>query len=587
MSVKTEIDRIKANVSSTYSVLESAGAEMPAEQSSDNLPGTAGSITAVLYGRAQSLTEEQKAQARENIGVGMVGEVTLPDYWESYLPNKIAAIKAHQDEGGKDCFSFVVMTDIHYPSNLGKRSPAIAKRIIDECDIKYALVLGDVRNRGCYDTKELAEEEWKNVDAMFSPLRGHILQTQGNHDAGYGRGDYDGDGDIDTFAYEFTPAEMFERVYRKAGMAGDAVYDASGTAFYIDDKPNKVRYIMLNTQLNFNGNIGYDSYETVNGMAKYPSMWKFRYTQCQYDFLINDALSTIPSDAWGIIIGSHIPINQSGEMPEYPVMVGVLNAYQNKTSFTGEYAGTAGGTIQAYTNLADPSTKGDSTSSKLWLDGYRLNSGGAPEANASYMVTNVIPCENGDVVRIKGLNASAINRIATALESGGSGAVYFTAVTGGTASNYGYSTEENGAVMVITQKNASGIGIRLSISTGTDISNLIITVNEPIEETVSSGYDMVSVECDFTNAKGTLIAYHGGHVHKDAVDTTCYPTGTLEFPIIMTRSDAKEENTDALKNERVAGTTTEQSFDVFTVNKKTRKIYATKIGAGADREISY
>lgn len=67
MSVQSEIDRIKANVSSTYSVLESAGAEMPTEQSSDNLPGTASSITAVLYGKAQSLTDAQKARARANI----------------------------------------------------------------------------------------------------------------------------------------------------------------------------------------------------------------------------------------------------------------------------------------------------------------------------------------------------------------------------------------------------------------------------------------------------------------------------------------------------------------------------------------
>ena len=35
------------------------------------------------------------------------------------------------------------------------------------------------------------------------------------------------------------------------------------------------------------------------------------------------------------------------------------------------------------------------------------------------------------------------------------------------------------------------------------------------------------------------------------------------------------------------GDITEQSFDVFTVNRAERKIYATKIGAGTDREISY
>ena len=55
----------------------------------------------------------------------------------------------------------------------------------------------------------------------------------------------------------------------------------------------------------------------------------------------------------------------------------------------------------------------------------------------------------------------------------------------------------------------------------------------------------------------------------------------------MTRCDAAEENNAELKAERVANTTTEQSFDVFTVNKAEGKIYVTKIGAGDNREISY
>lgn len=74
MSVQTEVDRIKANVANTYSVLESAGAEMPEEQTSDNLPDTAASISAVLYGKAQTLTEAQKTQARENIGIVGTGK---------------------------------------------------------------------------------------------------------------------------------------------------------------------------------------------------------------------------------------------------------------------------------------------------------------------------------------------------------------------------------------------------------------------------------------------------------------------------------------------------------------------------------
>ena len=68
MSVQSQIDRINENVASTYNVLEEAGAEMPQTRNSNNLPGTAASISAVLYGKEQTLTEAQKAQVRKNIG---------------------------------------------------------------------------------------------------------------------------------------------------------------------------------------------------------------------------------------------------------------------------------------------------------------------------------------------------------------------------------------------------------------------------------------------------------------------------------------------------------------------------------------
>ena len=40
MSVQSEIDRINGNVASTYTALSEMGATMPAQQNSDNLPGT-------------------------------------------------------------------------------------------------------------------------------------------------------------------------------------------------------------------------------------------------------------------------------------------------------------------------------------------------------------------------------------------------------------------------------------------------------------------------------------------------------------------------------------------------------------------
>lgn len=77
MSIQSEIDRIEQNIANTYTALSELGADMPTQQNSDNLPGTAESVKAVLY-TAQTLTEEQKAQARSNIGAGQpVLEVTI------------------------------------------------------------------------------------------------------------------------------------------------------------------------------------------------------------------------------------------------------------------------------------------------------------------------------------------------------------------------------------------------------------------------------------------------------------------------------------------------------------------------------
>ena len=77
MSVQSEIDRISANISKTYYVLSDAGADIPETANSDNLPDTARSIKAVLYDRTQNLTDEQKAQARENIGAQPAGNYAL------------------------------------------------------------------------------------------------------------------------------------------------------------------------------------------------------------------------------------------------------------------------------------------------------------------------------------------------------------------------------------------------------------------------------------------------------------------------------------------------------------------------------
>lgn len=72
MSIQSEIDRISNNVNNAIQAVEAKGVSVPEGANSDNLPELINEIfvgykDAVRYS-AQSLTDAQKSQARENIG---------------------------------------------------------------------------------------------------------------------------------------------------------------------------------------------------------------------------------------------------------------------------------------------------------------------------------------------------------------------------------------------------------------------------------------------------------------------------------------------------------------------------------------
>ena len=533
----------------------------------------------------------------------LAGDV-IPDYWEEYLPDKISAIKALQDEGGKDCFSFVVISDMHYESNLGKRSPVLAKRIMDECGIKYCLCLGDSQTRhGAKYDETYIENEWTNIEEMISPVRDRLLITQGNHDGSYGwfdlnndgliNDDVNGDGAVDSYdkdVHNYTPEKLYERIFRKVSAIDNVHFSQDGKGYYIDDTGLKVRYILLNSHTN--------KYElNDDGSIKYNNMYNFRFGQEQYNLVI-EALTTVPSDNWSVIIASHVPLDRSGEYVAWGgevdeneaqtgnpadcvIMMRLLNAYVNKTTYTGSFAGNQGGG-QGYVNLAD-------TSSADWASDSRLNSSGVIDNTATGRnVTNYIPYTEGDIIKIKGLTLYTSDRFA--IYDASKTRIYLGAGSGLSSCT---TTEDNiiyldtSKLKELNESAAGGSFIRLPVQL-VDGEEIIITTGDLNAST--EGFDTVEVSADFTNTKGTLVSYHGGHIHKDIAWNTSYAWNGAEhsdFNVIATRCDAAEENDSTLRAERVTGTITEQSFDVFTVNKKTRTIHATKIGAGDDRAINY
>lgn len=73
-TIETIVEKIKQSITNTYAMLYAMGADAPENETSDNLATTAGTVKVVKYDE-QTLSEEQKAQARENIGAEGIHEV--------------------------------------------------------------------------------------------------------------------------------------------------------------------------------------------------------------------------------------------------------------------------------------------------------------------------------------------------------------------------------------------------------------------------------------------------------------------------------------------------------------------------------
>lgn len=549
-------------------------------------------INGVTYNGVESLSMVNTAGAIVKYTEALV----IPSHWQTYLEEKIETIQALQ-AGGPDRFSFLVIADPHYTQNLGKCSGSLAREIMERCGIKWAILLGDFQNRGSWGTKDQALAEWDGIREMFLPITDRSLWQRGNHDGSWGNAL-----NSVTYPYNFTPEELYDLVYTSTYAEQNVVTDDSGTGYYVDDTARKVRYILLNTQCN-------PYVENADGAAKYNNMQYFRFTQSQYDLVV-EALSSVPGDTWAVVVAAHAPINNSyneafggdNSTGDHVNMRQLLTAYKNKTAVsivwdgTGETGGDdsgGGGTTGSYTNLFDVN-----------------GSGFEKQGDAKYL-TNWIPYNpadndgTGTIYHIKGFlsNSGYQNPYKMHFAEDENGK-YGSNPTGGTALIYcanaspkpTQKSDYDQSVVIVqhNQKNDSGYNFKYVQFEFREKmpGNLIITANEPIVDVAASAasaegdsvaYDAVYVDTDFTNAKGELVGYFAGHIHNDYHYAA---GGGWGIDIITTRCDGASENDSALLAQRVAGTTTEQSFDVFTVDRAARKIYRTKIGAGEDQVIN-
>ena len=117
------------------------------------------------------------------------------------------------------------------------------------------------------------------------------------------------------------------------------------------------------------------------------------WTETDQNQIVSDVLAALGTPIFGSVDAEN-NIILSADLPEGTYILKYEDADGELTEI---------GTLihSSYTNLADPT-------SAEWMAGYRLNSSAnVVAANATYL-TNFIPCQEGDVLRIKGLNVCGV-----------------------------------------------------------------------------------------------------------------------------------------------------------------------------------
>ena len=380
---------------------------------------------------------------------------TVPEYWLSELETKADAIQQAMEKAGRNKSAFLWYTDAHWQYSNAKKSPVLLGYLIKNTPINKVNFGGDIVSDPTTHTHDNITYvyEWRR---MISGLPNHH-SVIGNHDF-FHKTDSAVSDEIKNIAYAtmIAPEESYDMT-----VGGEFYY-------YIDNKSEKTRYLYLDS-----GNFDLSDDETsfvINALNTLEKGWHvvainhiwFQYTAsseptvgsinayCQKLLKVFDDYNarksgTVVMVETGITydfttaegkvefcVGGHIhydyDLKSNGGIPivltapdSYQVRGGDTYAIGTITesavgAFIADYSQnilTVVGvgrmksrvinllTTDNYTNLFDTSADG-------YLENTRLSTSSTSALSGNY-VTNYIPCNVGDIIRIKGLDVRKIS----------------------------------------------------------------------------------------------------------------------------------------------------------------------------------
>ena len=293
--------------------------------------GTADSL--VSGHNSDSTAHADIRQKLEQLSSGVQSTLSVPVFWQEAVNSAATAVRETQALGGSSCVSFALCSDmhIHWPgetdTNYARNIGSIAAAVMDRCSIPLMVNCGDLLTNTVYseesDLEKAYAQAWSYLAAV-GPER--ILLTAGNHDGAWGT-DVSGDR---FYVNNMDPARLWQHLYRPQAADFRRVWGEDGTYFYLDNLPQKTRFLCLNSH-------DCQWSENEDGTAVCNTMTNGGYTQRQLDFLI--AALDVP-EGWTIVLFSHVP--PTDRLPtDYSslrccsLIRGIVSAYANRTTYSG------------------------------------------------------------------------------------------------------------------------------------------------------------------------------------------------------------------------------------------------------------
>lgn len=274
---------------------------------------------------------------------GGSSELTIPSYWETAVAAAETKIKTLQDNGGADVIQFVWASDTHNykgqsangrwstPKNVGR----IAKRLMDDLNIPYAVMTGDlVGDIGTADTAPDDSGLVDFFDKIVNPIgKDNVLIMTGNHDGAT----YFSDGTT----ISLSEAEKYNWYFRPFAKS-DFEWGDYPSYYYKDLPQSKIRLIVLSP----------NDYSYTIDENRHPTPNPFRvakYEAGQLKWLAETALD-VPS-GYSVVVFTHQPpvaFNLSSSPTGFytvlptnnDVLVNIVTAFTNKTAYSATVDGT-------------------------------------------------------------------------------------------------------------------------------------------------------------------------------------------------------------------------------------------------------